>query len=95
MKSEKPPLEIGTTDEDDILIEQDSAERALALEYIADAWNIAEEDGVEQKALAYASLFAAVTTLVKSYGEETTAELIARLPDRIRSGEYNLDRSVQ
>ncbi len=77
------------------LIEQDHAERQLALEYIAEAWNTAEEDGVEQPALAHASLFAALATFVKMHGDEATADLIALLPDRIRSGEYNLDRILQ
>ena len=76
-------------------IEHDRDERQLALEYIAEAWNSAEEDGVEQQALAHASLFAAVTTLVRSYGEDAAAELVATLPDRIRSGDYSLERSIQ
>jgi hypothetical protein len=77
------------------LIEQDHAERQLALEYIAEAWNTAEEDGVEQPALAHASLFAAITMLVRNYGEEAAAELVTALPDRIRSGEYSLERQLQ
>ena len=77
------------------LIEQDHAERQLALEYIAEAWNTAEEDGVEQPALAHASLFAAITMLVRNYGEEAAAELITALPDRIRAGEYSLERQLQ
>jgi len=73
----------------------DAKERQLALEYLAEAWNTAEDDGVETQALAHASLFAALATLVRAHGEEATAELVAGLPDRIRSGEYNLDRSLQ
>ena len=42
----------------------------------------------------YAAL-AALATLVKAHGEVATAELVAALPDRIRAGEYNLDRSLQ
>lgn len=77
------------------LIENDREERQLALEYIAEAWNAAEDDGVEPNALAHASLFAAITTLVRTYGEETAAQLVNSLPDRIRAGEYNLTRSLQ
>ena len=66
--------------------------RQLALEYLAEAWNSAEDDGVESIALAHASLFAAMATLVRLHGEEATALLVEALPDRIRSGEYNLDR---
>jgi hypothetical protein len=78
----------GTTD-------RDQDERQIALEYLAEAWNSAEDDGVESAALAHASLFAALATLVKLHGDDATAELIENLPDRIRSGEYNLDRNLQ
>ena len=75
--------------------EDHRAERQLALEYLAEAWNVAEDEGVEALALAHASLFAALATLVKEHGEEATAALVAGLPDRIRGGEYNLERSLQ
>jgi hypothetical protein len=71
------------------------AERQLALEYIAEAWNTAEEDGVETQAMAYASLFAALATFVREHGEDATAALVEALPQRIRAGEYNLERSIQ
>ena len=67
-------------------------ERQLALEYLAEAWNTAEDEGVESLALAHASLFAAIATLVRAHGEEATALMVGALPDRIRNGEYNLDR---
>ena len=50
---------------------------------------------MQGQALAHASLFAALATLVRTHGEEATAELVAGLPDRIRAGEYNLERSLQ
>jgi hypothetical protein len=68
--------------------------RQLALEYLAEAWNTAEDEGVQSIALAHASLFAALATLVKMHGEETTAMLVEGLPDRIRSGEYDLERQT-
>ena len=74
---------------------EDAEERQLALEYLAEAWNAAEEDGIETQALAHASLFAALATLVRAHGEEMTADLVAALPERIRAGEYNLNRSLQ
>ena len=75
--------------------DHEQGERQLALEYLAEAWNYAEDDGVQSAALAHASLFAALATFVKMHGDEATAELVAQLPDRIRSGEYNLDRILQ
>ncbi len=74
---------------------EDNEERQIALEYIADAWNSAEADGIEGEALAHAALFAALATLVRQYGEDATAELIAEIPKRITHGEYSLDRSIQ
>ena len=84
--SQSPTASVSDTDGD---------ERQLALEYLAEAWNTAEEDGVESQALAHASLFAALATLVRAHGEEATADLVAALPARIRAGEYNLERSLQ
>ena len=91
MKSKPAFAEAAT----EALIEHDREERQLALEYIADAWNIAEEDGIERHALAHAALFAAIATLVETYGETAAADLIGALPDRIRSGDYNVTRSLQ
>jgi hypothetical protein len=71
------------------------AERQLALEYLAEAWNSAEEDGLETASLAHASLFAALATFVRLHGDEATAELVQQLPERIRNGEYNLERVLQ
>ncbi len=74
---------------------EQSEERELALEYIADAWNNAEADGVETEALSHAALFAALATLVRAHGEDATAKMIADLPSRIANGEYTLERSIQ
>ena len=82
------PDDIGTVD-------HDHGERQLALEYLAEAWNSAEDDGVDSVALAHASLFAALATFVKLHGDDATAELVKMLPERIRTGEYNLDRVLQ
>lgn len=92
MRSTKPPFAGAAAG---ALIEHDGEERQLALEYIAEAWNAAEDDGVEPGALAHAALFAALTTLVRSYGEEAAADLVEALPDRLRTGEYSLSRSLQ
>lgn len=85
---------IGDADADS-LPENEREERQLALEYLAEAWNSAEDDGVDPSALAHASLFAAITTLVNAYGDDAAANLIGTLPDRIRAGEYNLTRRLQ
>lgn len=74
---------------------RDAEARQEALEYLADAWSSAEEDGVKGEALAHAALFAAIATLVRDYGEEAVADIVDQLPDRIRQGEYSIDRSLQ
>lgn len=75
--------------------DSDQDARQIALEYIAEAWNNAEADGLEGEAISHAALFAALATLVRIFGEEATADLVANLPERIRQGEYSLDRSIQ
>ena len=77
------------------VFDRDQGERQLALEYLAEAWNCAEDDGVQSAALAHASLFAALATFVKMHGDDATADLVALLPDRIRSGESKLERILQ
>jgi hypothetical protein len=76
-------------------IEAEQEERQMALEYLADAWNAADTDGIDTEALAHAALFAAIATLVRDYGEEAVAQLIGNIPDRISNGEYSLDRVLQ
>ena len=72
-------------------------ERATPLlrSYIGGGWRTAEDEGISSLALAHASLFAALTALVEHHGEGATADLVASLTDRVRSGEYNLARSLQ
>lgn len=76
-------------------LERELGDRQMALEYIAEAWNSAEDDGIDSQSLAHASLFAALATFVRIMGEEVTAEMLGDLPDRIRSGEYNVERRLQ
>ena len=91
MRPGKPSIPIFSGDAS---MDEQREARQLALEYLAEAWNTAEDEGVESLALAHASLFAAIATLVKAHGEEATALLVAGLPDRIRGGEYNLERQT-
>ena len=76
-------------------LEAEQEERQIALEYLADAWNAADTDGIDTEALAHAALFAAIATLVREYGEEPVSQLIGNIPDRISNGEYSLDRVLQ
>lgn len=66
-----------------------------ALSYIIDAWEDAIIAGLEPETIAGASLFAALTDLVSTYGEEAVAGMIKDLSTRVQNGEFTLDRTTQ
>jgi len=66
-----------------------------ALRYITDAWEEALFDGIEPEMLANASLFAALSDLVSTYGEEAVSKMAERLSKRIQHGEFTLNRTTQ
>lgn len=72
-----------------------SAEKQAALGYIMEAWFDARHDGIEPEAIANAALFAALSDLISTYGEEPVVEFAAGLVDRIRQGEFTIDRVTQ
>ena len=45
--------------------------------------------------VAHAALFAALTTLVECFGEESVAHMVSELPDKIMAGNYTLLRTLQ
>jgi len=69
--------------------------KRVALTYLIEAWDEAIAEGVDSEILAHAALFAALSDLISTYGEEAVAGLAQRLPERIRAGEFTLDRQVQ
>lgn len=69
--------------------------RHVALEYIAQAWQDARNQGLENEAIAHAALFAGLASLIANFGEDSIADLLERLPERIRAGEFSLDRVLQ
>ena len=69
--------------------------KRVALSYLIGAWDEAVADGVDSEILAHAALFAALSDLIGTYGEDAVATLAERLPERIRSGEFTLGRTVQ
>lgn len=66
-------------------------QRRAAYNYMSEAFAEGRFDGIDGDCLAHAALFAAFVELVAGYGEEAVALFAARLPDRIRSGEYSLN----
>lgn len=70
-------------------------EKQLALRYLLDAWEEAVYEGVDRDCLATAAIFAALSELIQTYGEEPVAIMCERLPERVRQGEFTLAKSRQ
>jgi hypothetical protein len=67
----------------------------LALRYILDAWEEALFDGIDSDCVATAAIFAALSDMIETYGEEPVAAMTERLPNRIRAGEFTVVRTKQ
>ena len=65
-----------------------------ALRYILEAWDEALKDGIKPDMLATAALFAALSDLVTSHGEEAISAMATRLANRVGNGEFTLHRST-
>jgi predicted YcjX-like family ATPase len=70
-------------------------EKHAALRYILDAWEEAVYDGIDPDAMATAAIFAALSDMIATYGEEPVAVMCERLPERIRNGEFTVSRTKQ
>lgn len=68
--------------------DQAAQDRQAALSYLNDAWVEAVRDGLDDDCLVQAALFAALRSLVATYGEEPCAEFVERLAGKVRAGEY-------
>jgi hypothetical protein len=66
-----------------------------ALRYIMEAWEEAVFDGIDPDCVATAAIFAAMSDLISTYGEEPVARMAERLPERIRAGEFTLNKTRQ
>ena len=69
--------------------------KQMALRYILEAWEEAIYDGLDPDAIATAAIFAALSDMIATYGEEPVAVMCERLPDRIRSGEFTVGKTHQ
>jgi hypothetical protein len=66
-----------------------------AMNHMERAFDDADEEGIPVDAMAHAALFAALTTLVECFGEDSVAKLVSELPSKITSGSYTLLRTLQ
>ena len=69
--------------------------KQMALRYILEAWEEAIYDGLDPDAIATAAIFAALSDMIATYGEEPVAVMCERLPERIRSGEFTVCKTHQ
>ncbi len=72
-----------------------SEAKHLALRYILDAWEEAVYEGLDPDCIATAAIFAALSDMVATYGEESVATMCSRLPERIRAGEFSVAQTKQ
>lgn len=70
-------------------------EKQAALRYILEAWEEAIYDGLDPDSIATAAIFAALSEMIATYGEEPVAVMCERLPERIRSGEFTVPHVKQ
>ena len=69
--------------------------KQVALRYILEALEEAIYDGLDPDCIATAAIFAALSDMIATYGEEPVATMCERLPDRIRSGEFTVGKTTQ
>jgi predicted YcjX-like family ATPase len=72
-----------------------SEAKHLALRYILDAWEEAVYEGLDPDCIATAAIFAALSDMVATYGEESVAIMCGKLPERIRAGEFSVAQTKQ
>ena len=70
-------------------------EKQVALRYILEAWEEAVYDGLDPDCIATAAIFAALSDMIATYGEEPVAVMCERLPERIRAGEFTVMKTKQ
>ena len=61
-----------------------------ALDLILDAWDVALTRGCAPEQIATSAIFAAFADLIDIYGEDVVAQMAARLPERVRRGEFSM-----
>jgi hypothetical protein len=68
-------------------------QRRAAMGYVSEAFAEARLDGLDTDCIAQAAMFASFVEMVATYGEDATAVFAERLAERVRQGEFTVDRS--
>lgn len=79
-------------DLDDLIVQE---KMQVAMEYQNDAWADGAAEGIEPEILADAAVTTALRETVRLLGEERAEELISELRERVLSGEFSPDRTLQ
>ena len=70
-------------------------QKQAAVSYLTEIWAEARLDGIDADCMAQACLFAALSELVTTYGEDATARFAEGLSKRISNGEFSLESPRQ
>jgi predicted YcjX-like family ATPase len=68
-------------------------QRRAAMSYVSEAFAEARLDGLDVDCIAQAAVFASFVEMVATYGEEAAAAFAERLAERVRGGEFTVDRA--
>ena len=69
----------------------DHEQKQAAVGYLHEAWAEAKLDGIDGDCMAQACLFAALSELVTTYGEDATARYAEGLSKRVANGEFSIE----
>lgn len=75
------------------LIDADD-QRQAAMGYVAEAFAEARLDGLTLDSIAHAAIYAAFIELIAAQGEAAAAEFAEGLVERVRMGEFTVERSA-
>jgi hypothetical protein len=67
-----------------------ASQKQEANQRLSHAWQEALTAGIEPDVVAHAALFAALSDLVETYGEDAVALYTSKLADRVNRGEFSL-----
>ena len=87
------PDSVVEDEEYDFPLPNSDEQRRIALQIFLDAWDDALAEGVDADVLASTAIFAALSDMVETYGEEAVAEMADGLKDRVRKGEFTLNQT--
>lgn len=85
-------LELQDEENIDGMLPDETEQRRLALQNILNAWDEALTEGVSADILATTAIFAALSDMVEAYGEDAVAQMADGLSERVRQGEFTLNR---